>query len=228
MFLNKKDQYKRFSYSQSGEDLIVDFIFKNYLKIDRPTYIDIGAHHPFHLNNVALFYQNGSRGINVEPNPELFKLFRRYRKEDVNLNIGISNDKCLVDFYQMSVPTMSTFSYQECERLQKETSIRLDKVVQARTDTLHNVLNHYSEGVFPDFLSLDVEGLEEIIIRSINYVDNFPKVVCIETLTYAEKGKELKEDAMIAYLIERGYLLYADTYINSILVHERTLKDRKG
>jgi hypothetical protein len=39
-----------FSFSQSGEDLIVKFIF-DILKIKKPTYIDIGAHHSSYLSN---------------------------------------------------------------------------------------------------------------------------------------------------------------------------------
>lgn len=60
------DDFKKISYSQCGEDLIVSFIF-NRLGILNPNYIDIGAHHPYKLSNTAFFYESGSRGINIEP-----------------------------------------------------------------------------------------------------------------------------------------------------------------
>jgi hypothetical protein len=128
----------------------------------------------------------------------------------------------------MLPPSMSTFSLEECERLQRETSIKLDRIIKAETDTLNNIIDRYARGVFPDFLSLDVEGLEEVILQSIDYDHNFPKVICIETLTYAEDKTEVKERGVIDYLMAKGYLLYADTYINSILVQETIWKARKG
>ena len=63
----KRKNYKQISYSQCGEDLIMNFIFNN-LRIEKPSYIDIGAHHPFWLSNTFFFYKKGSKGINIEAN----------------------------------------------------------------------------------------------------------------------------------------------------------------
>src|SRR5258705_5903293 len=90
-FSSPKRTYRQNSFSQSGEDLIIKFIF-NALGIDKPSYIAIGAHHPYFLNNTAIFYESGSRGINIEPNDENIILFNRYRKQDINLNIGIAQE----------------------------------------------------------------------------------------------------------------------------------------
>ena len=127
----------------------------------------------------------------------------------------------------MSSPTMSTFSLEESKKLENETSINVSRVVKTKTDTISNVLHDYAHGIFPDFLSLDVEGLEEIILQSIDYNRNFPKVICIETLTYTENNTESKEQNMIDYLIDKGYMMFADTYINSIFVKQDLWKSRK-
>ena len=76
------------SYSQCGEDLILGFLVRS-LGIERPSYIDIGAHDPTYLNNTKLLYQRGSRGINIEANPALIQRFKRQRPADINLNIGV-------------------------------------------------------------------------------------------------------------------------------------------
>ncbi len=68
----------RKSYSQLGEDLIVRYLFDD-LKIDKPTYIDIGANDPYILSNTAFFYKSGCKGINIEPNPVLCKKIRNKR-----------------------------------------------------------------------------------------------------------------------------------------------------
>src|SRR5688572_6735284 len=76
------------SFSQSGEDLIVDFIL-NGVGLSMPTYLDIGAHHPHYINNTYKFYKRGCRGVNIEPDPSLIVEFERIRSEDVNLNFGV-------------------------------------------------------------------------------------------------------------------------------------------
>ena len=83
--------YKK-SYSQCGEDLIVQFVFET-MNVARPTYLDIGAHHPTLLNNTYIFYQAGARGVNVEPDPALISRFNRVRPADVNLNCGIGPEE---------------------------------------------------------------------------------------------------------------------------------------
>ena len=57
------------SYSQCGEDLLVDYIFK-LRGIERPSYLDIGAHDPYYLSNTALF-------IREEAEELILKLIQR-------------------------------------------------------------------------------------------------------------------------------------------------------
>lgn len=54
--------------------------------------------------------------------------------------------------------------------------------------TLTNVLNDYSSGIFSYFLSIDTEGVDEIIIREIDFDKNFPIVICIETISFSTSG----------------------------------------
>src|SRR5688572_13866635 len=104
----------KISYSQCGEDLIVQYVFRR-CGLLYPTYMDIGAHNPFHLSNTAYFYAKGCRGINVEANPELFKKFQQHRPQDVNLNIGIGSEEEVLNFYVMEDATLSTFSKEEAD-----------------------------------------------------------------------------------------------------------------
>lgn len=215
------------SFSQCGEDLIIQFIFANYLKINNPSYIDIGAHHPFYLNNTALFYELGSTGVNIEPNTDLFELFKQNRKRDVNLNIGIADINSELDFYIMTAPTMSTFSKVEADLLEKTTSIKIKEVKKIEVQTLNHILDKYCLNVFPDFLSLDVEGLEDSILNSIDFDKNYPKVICLETLSYSENNDEKKDVHLVDFLIDKGYFVYADTYINTIFVSSAEWSKRK-
>lgn len=216
---NRQNKWVKSSYSQSGEDLIVKYIFDN-LNIPKPTYIDIGAHHPFYLNNTALFYENGSRGINIEPDPILFEMFPKFRKEDINLNIGVGKEKGIADLYIISTPTLNTFSRDEAERYAQEGDYRITDILNVKIDTLKNVLQDYNDGRFPDFLNIDAEGIDEIIIRSIDLQHNYPLVICIETASFSTTGKGKKNTAIIDFLSQNGYRIYADTFLNTIFLKD--------
>src|SRR5215813_3013834 len=101
-----KNPYKKESFSQCGEDCIVEFIF-SARNIEKPSYIDIGAFHPFELSNTAKFYRKGSRGINIEPNPDQFRYFMKHRKNDKNLNMGVGIKSGQLMYYQMNASTLN-------------------------------------------------------------------------------------------------------------------------
>ncbi len=43
-------------------------------------------------------------------------------------------------------------------------------------------------------------------------------VICVETLGYSESFEGKKESEIIDLLVSKGYMIYADTYINTIMV----------
>lgn len=114
--MEKNLSSKTVSYSQSGKDLIVDFIFK-CSGMDKPSYPGIGTHDPFYLSNMARFYQKGCNGINIEANPLLIKNFYKYRKRDININCGMGNIDTEQKFYILSPNTMSAFSEEQAMEL---------------------------------------------------------------------------------------------------------------
>lgn len=217
------DKYKKISFSQCGEDLIVKFIF-DCLGINNPTYIDIGAHHPHYISNTALFYKNGCRGINIEPDPTLFKEFLKYREEDKNLNIGISDSNSELDFYIISSPTLNTFSKDEAEKYAQEGNFEIKSIEKIKVKTLKSVLDDCSNGVFPQYLSIDAEGVDEIIIKEIDFENNYPIVICIETISFSTSGNGIKNTDLINFIIDKGYMMYADTHINTIFVRKTNWK----
>ena len=213
---NKSLNYKK-SYSQTGEDLIIKNVF-DIIGIRQPSYLDIGAHHPFYLNNTALFYETGSRGINIEPDPTLIKAFFQHRKEDVNLNIGISDQPGILDFYVINNPVLNTFSKEEAENYHKEGDYHIVEEKKVKVDTVGSVLAEFRGGKFPEFLTIDAEGVDDIILKSIDFTNNYPIVICVETISFSNSGKGQKNLALIEFLKSSGYILFADTYINSIFV----------
>lgn len=210
----------RQTYAQCGEDIIIAFLF-DALGVSRPSYIDIGAHDPSHLNNTKLLYMRGSRGINIEANPELIRRFVDQRQEDLNLNVGVvgeDSDGMDLDFYVMSVPTVSTFSREEAARLERETSMRVIRVLKVRARGLLKLVQEHCNGTFPDLMSVDIEGLDEMIVPSVAACEPLrrPKVICIETLVYEENRPPRKKRELIRSIEDLGYQVYADTHINTV------------
>ena len=224
--LNTLDDYSKLSFSQCGEDLIIKFIF-DCLKIKKPSYIDIGAHHPFYLSNTALLYRNGSRGINVEPDPSLFRSFLENRLEDSNVNVGVGNSKEELDFYIISSPTLNTFSKEEAEKYSKEGDYTIKEVKKIEVLPVSEILTEFSNGAFPQFLNVDAEGIDEMIIKQIDFSNNYPIVICLETISFSTNGSGVKDKSLIDYIESNGYLVYADTYINTIFVKKEYWENKK-
>src|SRR5258708_37741514 len=75
------------SFSQAGEDQVIRYLF-GLLKKPDPTYLDVGANHPFIGNNTYYFYIRGSKGVCVEPDPSFYHLIRRHRPRDILIEAG--------------------------------------------------------------------------------------------------------------------------------------------
>lgn len=206
------------SYSQSGEDVIINFIFKA-IELEHPTYLDLGAHHPHRFSNTQLLYQKGSHGVNVEADPSLFAKFLTDRPLDINLNIGVGvGANGTLPFYIMSEPTLNTFSKEEADRCEKMGTHHITNTLQIQLRDVNEIIAENFDGNAPDFVTIDVEGLDFEILKSINLQIYRPAVICIETIAFSEAFDGIKTEDIGTYLIDCGYFLYADTWINSIFV----------
>lgn len=209
----------KISFSQYGEDLIVRSIFYK-LAIKTPSYLDIGAYHPYLLNNTMIFYENGSRGINIEPNPNGLLLFNQYRSEDTNLNVGIGKAEGKFTYFRFEDSTLNTFSEEEADRMSQMGKRIIDQN-EIKVKTIDQIIDAYHKGIYPDFLSVDVEGQELEIINSMQgELRELPKVVCLESYEYHPQGKGAFRQELIQSLEKVGYIHFANTGLNSICINK--------
>lgn len=211
-------KHQKHSYAQCGEDLLIKFVF-DQLGIVTPTYWDIGAYDPYKFSNTALLYENGSRGINAEPNPASFIRFQNLRKQDINLNAGVSKVTGQEKYYVMDVPALNTFSMSSAMEYVSEGHTLLSEVMLPMLAVSEISQRHFN-GMWPDFLSLDVEGMDLEILQSLQYDCDQLHVICVETISYSRDRSGVKDKGLIEFLQNMGYFVYADTYINSIFVRK--------
>jgi FkbM family methyltransferase len=210
-------------YSQFGEDLILSHLFYQ-LDIKKPTYLDIGANEPRYISNTYFFYLKGSTGVLIEPNPFLYKKLKSMRPKDIVLNTGIGfNEVAQADFYVFPnyANGLSTFSEKEASHwenigMKGLGKIPVEKVIKMPLVPVNKILEKYFNGAAPNFISLDVEGLDLEILKSLDFNKYKPEVVCVETLAYDENQKTFKLDDINEFMISIGYEVYADTRVNTI------------
>ncbi len=75
-------------------------------------------------------------------------------------------------------------------------------------------------------MSLDVEGLDLPILRSIDLARHRPLVFCVETLSYSESGQGQRIEEIDELMKGASYLRYADTHINTVYVDESRWRRR--
>lgn len=206
--------YKKNAYSQDGEDMIIASFYegkKNY----KGFYIDVGAHHPYRFSNTAYFYNKGWRGINIEPTPNLFKSFMKYRKNDINLNVGIGNGEKMT-FYIFNEGAINTFDKEiAIERnADNQTSYKIINQIDIQTLKLTEIFDKFLlKNQIIDFLSIDVEGLDFEVLKTNNWTKYIPKFILIEC---DSSISVLQNDPIFNFLTEKGYELVARTKRTSI------------
>ena len=211
------------SYAQSGEDIIADYFFQN-IGIRKPSYIDIGANHPFKGSNTYLFYLRGGKGICVEPDISLIETFKKKRPNDLILNMGVSVEKASeADFYHFDghYRAWNTFSLADAENKQKESGIPFS-VCAVRLETVNDIIKLYQPGHI-NFLSIDVEGWDLQILKSIDFSILKPELICVESINFSLNNILGKNSEMISYMQTKGYTVYADTNLNTLFCRNDTL-----
>jgi FkbM family methyltransferase len=198
------------TFAQHGDDLMIVNLFK-LLGVELPSYLDLGAHHPFNISNTALLYERGSRGVNIEANPNLIPPFKLYRPEDKTVNIGVAVLRGGVPFYMYSETSgLNSFSKDHVEKF-KHLEVRKTEVLDCIT--VNEIVAKYCNGVWPDLLTLDLEGLDLEILKSADFSKSKPRVICVEV----RRGESAAFKSLLA---ERGYFCYCRMGENLFFVRE--------
>jgi|LakMenE01Jun11ns_1017448.scaffolds.fasta_scaffold9948728_5 FkbM family methyltransferase len=206
--------YKRYniSFSKSGEDIQL----KQLLKVNRKgVYVDIGCWDPVKASNSYYFHLRGWKGICIDPNPKMKELFEKKRKTDIFVNKAIGTNDEILTYYLLEdqYSSMNTLDYSFIQQHHLEDKIVEKKEVQ--TISLKSVLEqHISPGERIDFLDIDVEGFDLMVLASNDWEKFRPKVILIET------DQSLSNDIsseITLFLSNHQYALIGKSVINGNL-----------
>jgi FkbM family methyltransferase len=193
------------SHSLFGEDMVVRALLAD---VYRGFYVDIGAHHPVYSSNTYHFYERGWRGINIDAAPGSMEVFQLVRPEDVNLEACIAErpDE-VVKFYVFADGLLNTADPDAAQKAQ-ELGNPLLAIREMSTRTLTHVLEqHLPTNTAIDFLNIDVEGLDESILKSIDWKVYCPTVVAFECHDDVSNG--FKDIPTLEFLRIKGYEFHA-------------------
>jgi FkbM family methyltransferase len=164
------------SYAQNQEDVLLSRAFPADMD---GFYIDVGANDPVADSVTKHFYDRGWRGINIEPGMGPHERLRAERKNDINLNIGLSNREATADLIEFpSNSGYATFSPDVANTWRQqglETVTR--RAIPLRT--LAQVCEEYVDRPI-DFLKIDVEGHEREVIEGGDWCRWRPRVILVE------------------------------------------------
>jgi FkbM family methyltransferase len=203
------------SFAQCGEDRVAASLFE-VIGIEKPTYLDIGAYEPIVGSNTYLFYRRGARGVLVEPNVDCVPRLRSRRPGDtvLNVGVGITADRS-ADFYRLTAPQLNTFDKDEAEKVVRDSGgkVALREVVKMPLVPVNEVIAEHFGGKAPDFLSIDVEGLDYPILQTLDFAKYRPKMICAELRPHGRMNEEA-----VAFVRGKGYEVQSMTFPNVLLV----------
>jgi hypothetical protein len=93
------------SYAQNYEDVMLARAFKG---IEKGFYIDVGAQDPVQDSVTKAFYEQGWRGINIEPVMHWFDRLCADRPHDINLQLAVSDHPGMLHLFEVMDSGLST------------------------------------------------------------------------------------------------------------------------
>lgn len=185
------------SYAQNFEDVMLQRAFAS---IGDGFYVDVGAWDPNVHSVTRHFYEQGWRGVNIEPHPTYHAMLRAARPRDVNLHVAVgartgSSRITLIHGTGMSTlhPEIAAgHSRLDYAQEQVDVDLRtLDQIFEAEApQTVH-------------FLKIDCEGAEAEVINAFDLRRFRPWIILAEATR--PLSREQTHDAWEPHILGADY-----------------------
>jgi FkbM family methyltransferase len=206
-------------YSQLQQDII---LYEKYFKnINNGVFVEVGAHDGEEGSN-TLFYEESLNwsGICIEPHPELYNKLIKKRK-----CICVQSAVCMNEGEEIFIkltghPTAISglermYDNRHLQRIKNELDIpgSFKEIITVKTTKLQNILSNNNINEI-HYLSIDVEGAEIEVVKSIDFNNTFIHVISIEN-NYPDTFDNIKD-----ILISNGFkhtfnIVWDEIFINT-------------
>ena len=209
-------------YSQCEQDkYLEENIFKSYRN---GIFVDVGAHDGKWINNTLFFEQTHNwTGINIEPLDTVYKNLIINRSKCININCAISENEGTYKFYSNNGYTetlsglVDYYDDRHNNRLYRENSEYNShtNIIDVKTRSLKNIFEEYKINHVP-YLSIDVEGGEYSVVKSIDF-----NKVYIDVIGFENNYNDISEP-IVNYLYGKGYEI-SKYYTDIIMIHKNSI-----
>jgi FkbM family methyltransferase len=210
-----------FNSQEKQDEYLEQNVFKGY---KNGVFMDIGAHDGVSINNTLYFEKyNNWKGYNIEPIKSVYDKLVINRPESININCAICNNDGVADFIsntgytEMISGLKDNFDPRHMKRLNKELTQMGGKseIIKVNTKKIETLCDEHNIKHI-NYLSIDVEGAEFEVIKSINFDKVFIDVIGFEN-NYNDSSIPI-----IEYLQNKNYIMLHKT-IDIFMIHKNSI-----
>lgn len=202
-------------HSQTCQDLLAYIYFQGKKE---GFFIDIGAYDGIFISNTYLFEKLGWKGICIEANPDRFKLLEKNRKCDCyNLAIHSKTGEKLEFITATNTDVLNVLkehsSHKHIDRMKKTNIEEELKTIEIDSITFDDLMSkNYPDVKHIDFLSIDIEGGELIVLETIDFNKYSFGLITVEN--------NFEEGVLVNFMNERGYKVLIDIGLDILFIKE--------
>jgi FkbM family methyltransferase len=210
-----------FNSQEKQDEYLETNIFKGY---KNGFYMDVGAHDGVSINNTLYFEKyNNWTGINVEPIKSVYDNLVINRPNNININCAVCNNDgnaefiCNVGYTEMISGLKDNFDDRHYQRLNYENELMGSKtnLININTKKIESICDEHNIKHI-NYLSIDVEGAEFEVIKSINFDKVFIDVIGFEN-NYDDVSIPI-----VNYLETKHYIVFNKS-IDIFMIHKNSI-----
>lgn len=202
-----------------AQDIILRELFRHRR---RGFYVDVGCYHPRKFSNTYALHRRGWHGVNVDLEEDKIRLFRMARPRDWSVVAAVSDAPGTARIYRNRAFGLQTTIDETLAR--RELGYREGaagcEVVEVPARTLEDIVAGCPFAAEPiDLLSIDAEGHDLQVLRSLDISRRRPEVIVVEE--HASDIGAILAGELYRHLSTHGYRLHAWLAPSLIFHHPR-------
>lgn len=186
------------SYAQNFEDVVLARAFAGQ---NTGFYVDVGACDPLLRSVTKHFYDEGWRGVNVEPTTRFHSALLKQRGRDVNLRVAVGSGRDTLTFYEFDAEGISTLNQEFAAHFERKGFRCTKRSVSVLP--LREICEAHCSGPI-DFMKVDVEGWEQQVLEGGDWRRFRPRVLLVEATL--PNSREERWQEWEPFLLRQEYL----------------------